>query len=258
MTDNAKTFYDALADDYAYIFADWHASVERQQRILRDLLAILSIDTSATVLDCTCGIGTQTYALAGLGYRVHGSDLSPNAIDKARQHLAAFTGEQSPTFSVMDLLQPPDNPPQYDLVLALDNAIAHLHTTAELQQALQTMQQHTVAGGWVMLSLRDYDTLLQEKPRTTPISVNDANETRRIVYQVWDWQEGTLLYRMQLFVTEQHDDGWATRCHETLSRAWQRAEVDAALAAVGVTSVMWHMPPQTGFYQPIVTGRVSV
>lgn len=43
----------------------------------------------ARILDCACGIGTQTLGLAGAGYRVHGTDLSPEAVRRARTASAA-------------------------------------------------------------------------------------------------------------------------------------------------------------------------
>ena len=42
--------------------------------------------------------------------------------------------------------------------------------------------------------------------------------------------------------------------HRDLSRA-ARAELTSILEAEGFTAVQWHMPPDTGFYQPIITAR---
>ena len=39
----------------------------------------------------------------------------------------------------------------------------------------------------------------------------------------------------------------------TRLRAWQRTEIDAVMAQVGLENVTWHMPEDSGFYQPIVT-----
>ena len=38
-------------------------------------------------------------------------------------------------------------------------------------------------------------------------------------------------------------------------RAWQRSEFDALLAQVGFTDITWHMPADSGYYQPIVTAH---
>jgi len=49
-----EAFYDALAENYHLIFADWEASIARQADVLAGLLG-----GARTVLDAACGIGTQ-------------------------------------------------------------------------------------------------------------------------------------------------------------------------------------------------------
>ena len=43
-----------------------------------------------SVLDCSCGIGTQAIGLALHGHRVHATDLSPVSVDCARRESAEF------------------------------------------------------------------------------------------------------------------------------------------------------------------------
>jgi 2-polyprenyl-3-methyl-5-hydroxy-6-metoxy-1,4-benzoquinol methylase len=56
----------------------------------RQVVAISSIlrhesgsGRGVNVLDCACGIGTQSLGLAKLGYHVTGSDLSADAVRRA-------------------------------------------------------------------------------------------------------------------------------------------------------------------------------
>ena len=58
-------FYDELAGDYPLIYADRDASVRRQG----DALDALIGQDGVTVLDCSCGIGTQAIGLALRGHR---------------------------------------------------------------------------------------------------------------------------------------------------------------------------------------------
>ncbi|EPX65405.1 hypothetical protein D187_000831 [Cystobacter fuscus DSM 2262] len=48
---------------------------------------------------------------------------------------------------------------------------------------------------------------------------------------------------------------WETSQHGTVYRALRRAELDAALGAAGFTHLRWHLPEESGFYQPVVIAR---
>jgi 2-polyprenyl-3-methyl-5-hydroxy-6-metoxy-1,4-benzoquinol methylase len=67
-------FYDPMTPYYHLIFHDWEAAMNRQGEAIAALL--LSADKTDPVLDCACGIGTQSLALAKLGFQVDASDLS--------------------------------------------------------------------------------------------------------------------------------------------------------------------------------------
>ena len=55
-----QTFYNDLATQYDKLFLDWHSATKEQAEILDKLFRENGFDTSAKVLDCACGIGTQT------------------------------------------------------------------------------------------------------------------------------------------------------------------------------------------------------
>ena len=70
-----RTFYDELADDYHLVYPDWSASIARQgaasDRVILDELG----SGARSVLDCSCGIGTQAVGLAAHGHRVNCYDF---------------------------------------------------------------------------------------------------------------------------------------------------------------------------------------
>ena len=250
-----REFYDGFADSYRFIFAYWEQSVYRQAGIINAFLETQGFSAPATVLDCTCGIGTQAIALATKGYQVQGTDLSTKSVELARAYAGSFKMDYPVTFSVADLLQAPSNPAQYDVVLAFDNPIAHFQTEDDLATTFQTMASHTKSGGLIMTSLRDYDSLSQEKPRQSHVSVYDDENGRRIMFQVWDWLDDATGYDSEMFVISTNETGWQTSSYTTRFRAWQRRDVSRILAKAGLSNIEWHMPEQSGFYQPIVTAR---
>ncbi len=85
--------YDEIADLYHLIYPDWDEAVSAQATALDGLIRRIVID-AGSVLDVSCGIGTQALGLAGLGYQVTASDLSPGAIVRARKeaggHVSLF------------------------------------------------------------------------------------------------------------------------------------------------------------------------
>ena len=77
----------------------------------------------------------------------------------------------------------------------------------------------------------------------------------RVGADFFDWAEDGRTYSLSLFIVKQHGGQWETTERRTRSRALRRAELDAALGAAGFTHIRWHEPPESGFYQPIVTAR---
>jgi SAM-dependent methyltransferase len=77
MGDAVTSFYDEFAQHYHLMFENWEASVTRQAAAIRSVLQRdCNLPDGARVLDCACGIGTQSLGLAKLGFRVTGSDVS--------------------------------------------------------------------------------------------------------------------------------------------------------------------------------------
>src|SRR5262245_31587940 len=77
-------FYDRMAQFYHLIFQDWDESIERQAGQLAGIVEDRWGTDIRSILDVTCGIGTQAIGLARRGYSVTASDLSAAAIARAR------------------------------------------------------------------------------------------------------------------------------------------------------------------------------
>lgn len=256
-TANVEDFYRRLADNYHFIFADWRRSVLAQSGTLDQLIRQHTDGCGATrcpVLDCACGIGTQAIGLALRGYRVHASDLSAEAVARAQVEARRFQAAEDMTFEVADfraLEQMAAGP--FLAVIACDNALAHMLTPADLERALRSMWSKVMPGGVLLVSIRDYDRLLAEKPRTTQPTVTDDAQGRHVSFQVWDWDDTEPIYRLNHFILTETDGGWRTSCAVTALRAWQRAEFDVIAGDLpGLAEATWHMPDNNGgYYQPV-------
>jgi SAM-dependent methyltransferase len=254
MDDSAAQFYDQLADHYTLIFENWEAAVQRHGQLLDTFIRAQGFAPPATLLDCTCGIGTQAIGLAQRGYSVTGTDISSGAIDHARNYAAQMKVIVS--FEVADVRELAEKVTgEFDLVVSFDNGLPHLLTDDDLQKAAHNLYTKVKPGGGLIASIRDYDQAAQEKPHATLPRVYDTTGERRIIFQVWDWAEDDKTYRLQHYIVRGKDNQWETIYGSTTYRALLRHELSSFLAFAGFADIRWHMPDESSYYQPIVTAR---
>jgi glycine/sarcosine N-methyltransferase len=246
-------FYDELAESYHLIFPDWDASIHYQAKVLASLLP--SSTTDCRILDCACGIGTQAIGLSMLGYRVEGSDASEASIRRAMREATARG--LAAEFRVDDMRSlSRARTSSYGAVIAMDNAIPHLQSEGDIQCALTSMRARLRPGGTLLISLRDYAPLLAQRTTGTPASFYREGKFRRIVHQVWDWQDERR-YVVHLFITMERGDGWQTRHFVGHYRAIATNEVAQLVERVGFKDVAVHPPHESGYYQPIIRAFAS-
>ena len=256
MSDPATDFYDALSPLYHDNMGwDWDSAMRREGEILGRFIAERTENTGPmAVLDCACGIGTQAIGLALQGYRVHATDLSSVSIDCARTEARRVGVDM--TFDIADfrnLDQTLDD--RFDVVMACDNSIAHCLIDADLSAALASMKSRLTVGGVLLLSVRDYDALVGDRPRFNNEHVEDRPDGRRVVFQVWDWENDGDAYVMHQFLLRATDAGYQTNHFQTKLRALRRDQLINALRNADYRDVRWHLPDETGYYQPLVTAR---
>ena len=76
MATEVASFYDDLADNYHLIFENWDKSIETDKQPFSDRSwRNMQIEWRLVVLDCACGIGTQSLGLSMRGHRVVASDF---------------------------------------------------------------------------------------------------------------------------------------------------------------------------------------
>lgn len=254
MADTTMQFYDELADVYHLLFQDWRASVVRQGEVLGRLIRQKWGTGPAAILDCACGIGTQAIGLASQGHQVHATDISPHAVARALAEAASFNVKL--TGHVADMRHLDSVQGQFDLVIACDNALPHLLTDQDLLLAAQSVLEKLRPEGVFIASMRDYDTLLKERPQAEMPRVMNGPNARRVVFQVWDWvPDGTPRYMVHQFIVRQVAERWETMSFAAEYRALRRGELEDALREVGFGIIHWSMPEETGYYQPIIVAR---
>jgi SAM-dependent methyltransferase len=251
MAEDVKRFYDRLAANYHLIFEDWDASIRRQGAALGAILEReCGTPDAVRILDCACGIGTQVLGLAGRGFRTTATDLSRSSVERARVE-ADKRGLNVQLFvaDMLDLTVIPDG--DFDAVICMDNALPHLEGAEQMLQALAEIRGKLRAGAVFMASIRDYDSLVQERPAVQGPAFYTDHGKRRIVHQVWDWIDGRR-YAFHFYITREVQDGWETQHYVSNYRAVLREELSRTLEAAGFTECRWIFETESGFYQPIV------
>ncbi len=255
MTDPIRSFYDPLAEHYHLLFDDWDKAIDRQSRALDSLLSSRPPAKRLKILDCACGIGTQSIALAKLGHQVTGSDLSLPAVERAaieaRKRALQIDFHVSDMTSLREITER-----DFDVVIALDNALPHL-TLDQLTRAAPAFKSVLKPGGLFVASIRDYDEILLQKPTIQQPAFFSTHRDRRIVHQVWDWVDETK-YVVHVYITSLAAEGWKSLHFVSEYYPICRQQLTAILRSAGFTDVEWAMPSESGFYQPIVMASLPM
>ena len=249
---SVQQFYDDFSEYYHLIFEDWDKSIERQSMTIDSILRQYDIDSKMPILDCACGIGTQTLGLAKLGYHIYGSDISRKEIERARIEAEArkikvdfFEADFRMLSDVFDKT--------FRVVLAMDNALPHLIEHQELIEALSSIHSRIEPDGLFIASIRDYDEILRTKPLSPSPYIIKTSLGRRIAFQLWEWHND--VYDFSQYIITDESDMLETLKFQCKYRAITRSELTDALSSVGFKKVEWIMPDKSKFYQPIMIAR---
>ena len=246
-----QTFYDEMASSYDKLFLDWQAATREQAVILDRIFREQGFDHSARILDCACGIGTQSVGLAALGYRMTASDISDAELAEAEKRAAE--NQVSIRFAHADFCALADTFSEtFDVIICMDNALPHMLSHNALESAIGSITGRMKKDGIFVASIRDYDTLLAQKPSYSPPYIHKTAEGQRVSFQVWTWEDDR--YQLIQYII---DDGEVLHASkfECEYRATPRAEITDLLLSCGCREVNWLFPEETGFYQPIVVAR---
>lgn len=246
-----QTFYDNLASQYDKLFFDWQAATREQAVILDKLIRDNGFDPSARILDCACGIGTQAIGLASLGYHITASDISEGGLAEAKKRAAQNNVKirfVSADFCALSEIFSE----QFDIVIAMDNALPHMLSKDALNTAINSITTQLTEGGMFIASIRDYDTLLLDQPPYSPPYIHKSDNGQRVSFQTWDWNNDH--YKLTQYIIDDENTLQISK-FECEYRATRREELTNLLRSNGCSEVVWLFPEETGFYQPIVVAK---
>lgn len=178
--------YDNFAHDYHWLYSSRHLSGGLALEENRDILSISGRESR--ILDCSCGIGTLTLALARNGFEVTGSDGSRKMIEQAI-FAAKKAGLNVPFICSTWQELPKHFTDQFELVFCLGNSLGHCRSANEMLRSLEGMRSVLRNGGKLVIHSRNWEYLRQERQRITYFEWRERAGQRCLPIYVWDFPE---------------------------------------------------------------------
>ena len=193
----ASDYYDTRADTYD----DFN---ERNTSAINSLLIqILTERNIVTVLDMTCGTGSQVLAFAKAGFKVTGSDISPKMLDIAKQKL---TRARENCCMILQgdcrIIQAGE----FDAVVTIFNSIGHL-TREDFQITLNNVYRNLKSGGLYIFDIFNLDYLKSNIAKLTIDNARELNREQSIrEVQFSTISDDGILASHSTYITQNHHD----------------------------------------------------
>ncbi len=199
------------------------------------------------VLDCSCGWGRQTIALAKLGWQVTATDVSETSLEFAKN--CAREEGLSIDFEVCDMRglgQRFDR--QFDWVISC-YGLYEIADCAGIQQAAAGMFAALKPGGKCYMRFRDMDELIAEKPRHVFGGERRVPGGRIICIEDWDFISDDEVVAINAFLRE--DEGrdiddhfrWVTETIGVRKLVLRKEQLSGFLQATGFDPIVFLPKP---------------
>lgn len=159
---------------------------EQNSRVINQTIEnILKIHNVKTILDLTCGTGSQVFWLIKQNYSVIGSDINSKMLKIAREK--AKKESLNIKFIKGDMRYIKIG--QFDAVLTIFNSIGHL-TRTDFDKAIINIHDNLKKGGIYIFDICNLEYLLNENNITTLTidwqTINNGKKVRNIQYSTID------------------------------------------------------------------------
>jgi SAM-dependent methyltransferase len=230
--------------DPGWAAEQWPEQLAQERATLR---RVLGPGGGRPALDLSCGSGLQAVALASLGWQVVGLDLTETAVREARRHAREAGLEVA--LCVGDMGAPGLARGRFNWVVscyALDN----LTDDADIRRALRGAHDALRPGGRCYLRLRDFDNLMQARPRYEFREERTLPHGRVIRLEDWLYESETHAVFIWAFLHEdRRREGyrWSTEAFALRRRALRKQELREHLTQVGFGDVTF-LPQASGWH----------
>jgi len=248
-----KEFYDELSPFYHLIFQDWEVSIERQANILEGIITSEWGNEVSTIVDVSCGIGTQAIGLAKHGYEVNASDLSSQAIERAKEETRKRGLDIK--YSVSDMRDAfAHHSKEFDVLISCDNSIPHLLSDLDILNAFKGFYRCVKPGGGCLITLRDYENENREGIPVKPYGVRIEQGIKYIIFQTWEFHGD--IYNLSMYLIRDHGSKQAeTKIFRSQYYAITLSKIVSLMREAGFDRAR---QIESNFYQPVIVGTRKV
>jgi SAM-dependent methyltransferase len=223
--------YSILAKHYDLLMGNWDQQVTRTGEWLDDILRPLQVHS---ILDCTCGTGLQSIALAKRGYFVTGVDISPAMLRKARENArragVAVRWIRSDIRSLQN-----DIKECFDAVITCGNSLLHLSNELDLCRGIRSMCVATHLDGYCLIDLAEYEENLKAQPPFLCQQVQESRGRQAIFFATKE-RRGRIV-TLNIFVLRETKRGWRTIQRSSQLRPPQKSELLGLLKETGFQEI---------------------
>ena len=248
-----KEFYDELSPFYHLIFQDWEVSIERQANILDGIIKSEWGHNVSTIVDVSCGIGTQAIGLARLGYDVDASDLSPKEIERAKEE--AKKRGLDINYSVSDMRNSfVHHSKEFDVLISCDNSVPHLLSDLDILNAFKEFYRCIKPGGGCLITLRDYENEERDGIQVKPYGVRVDQGIKYIIFQTWEFHDD--IYDLSMYFIR--DDGARQAETKIFRSQYYVVTVSKIVELMREAGFKGAKQIESDFYQPVIVGTKEV
>lgn len=156
-----------------------------------------------TLLDVSIGTGSMTLPLADLGIHISGSDLSEKMLNRCQKKCIDRGIPASLKCSDFRTVAA-EFDEQFDCVASTGNSLGYV-ANEDVLKTLEQMDALVKPGGYLYLDLRNWDMILDKKPRYYLYNPIFIGETRVNLMQFWDYPaDGSVDFNL-LYTFEQNN-----------------------------------------------------
>lgn len=243
--------YDEFARDYHWLYSDRGLSgepaIEENEDVLRP------IEQEMWILDCSCGIGTLTLALAKRGFNVIGSDGSKGMIEQAMS-AAARAGLSIPLICSIWEELPYHFADHFELVLCLGNSLGHCRDRDDMLKSLEGMRRVLRYGGKLVTQSRNWEYLRQEKKSVTCFQWRTRDGQRCLPIYVWNFPESFYAKHMIEVILVFDADGKASiRSYPIAYYPFRFEQLAECLKSAGFPELQTDFSPDKAEYRVIAS-----
>jgi glycine/sarcosine N-methyltransferase len=230
--------YDSFSANYDR-FVNWTARLQGEIPFIQQQLQRISSAQNGdiSILDAACGTGMHAIALAKLGFKAAGADLSAGMIQKAR--LNAQEVEIGVPFEAVGFggLAGVFGEHTFDALLCLGNSLPHLLSMSDLAAALADFVACLKPGGLLLIQNRNFDAVLSLQERWMEPQSHRIKGKEWIFLRFYDFLPDGLLRFNVITLQRKEQAAWTQAVVESLLYPLRQAELSQALAAAGFRDI---------------------